>query len=33
MALGKSIVQFDLTDGRYWAQEVSRYAAANDPLD
>jgi glycosyltransferase involved in cell wall biosynthesis len=33
MALGKPIVQFDVTEGRYSAQEASLYAAANDPID
>src|SRR5688572_11684491 len=33
MALGKPIVQFDLTEGRYSAQEASLYAARNDPID
>jgi glycosyltransferase involved in cell wall biosynthesis len=33
MALGKPIVQFDLTEGRYSAQGASLYAARNDPLD
>ncbi|MEQ1579233.1 MAG: glycosyltransferase family 4 protein [Steroidobacteraceae bacterium] len=33
MALGKPIVQFDLTEGRYSAQEASLYAAANDTVD
>jgi len=33
MALGKPIVQFDLTEGRYSAQEASVYAAKNDPID
>ncbi|MCV7345095.1 glycosyltransferase family 4 protein [Mycolicibacterium rhodesiae] len=33
MALGKPIVQFDLTEGRYSAGEASLYAAKNDPLD
>jgi len=33
MALGKPIVQFDLTEGRYSAQEASLYARKNDPLD
>jgi glycosyltransferase involved in cell wall biosynthesis len=33
MALGKPIVQFDLTEGRYSAQEASVYAARNDPID
>jgi glycosyltransferase involved in cell wall biosynthesis len=30
MALGKPIVQFDLTEGRYSAQEASLYARPND---
>jgi glycosyltransferase involved in cell wall biosynthesis len=33
MALGKPIVQFDLTEGRFSAQEASLYAAKNDPRD
>jgi glycosyltransferase involved in cell wall biosynthesis len=33
MALGKPIVQFDVTEGRYSAGEASLYAAANDPVD
>ncbi len=33
MALGKPIVQFDVTEGRYSAQQASLYAAANDPVD
>jgi glycosyltransferase involved in cell wall biosynthesis len=33
MALGKPIVQFDVTEGRYSAQDASLYAAANDPDD
>jgi glycosyltransferase involved in cell wall biosynthesis len=33
MALGKPIVQFDLTEGRYSAQEASVYAARNDVID
>jgi glycosyltransferase involved in cell wall biosynthesis len=33
MALGKPIVQFDLTEGRYSAQEASLYARRNDPAD
>ncbi|WP_445167254.1 glycosyltransferase [Mycolicibacterium sp. Dal123E01] len=33
MALGKPIVQFDLTEGRYSAAEASLYAAKNDPQD
>jgi glycosyltransferase involved in cell wall biosynthesis len=33
MALGKPIVQFDLTEGRFSAGEASLYAAKNDPLD
>jgi glycosyltransferase involved in cell wall biosynthesis len=31
MALGKPIVQFDLTEGRFSAQEASVYAKRNDP--
>ena len=33
MALGKPIVQFDLTEGRYSAQEASVYAKRNDAID
>jgi glycosyltransferase involved in cell wall biosynthesis len=33
MALGKPIVQFDLTEGRVSAGEASLYARANDPVD
>jgi len=33
MALGKPIVQFDLKEGRYTAQEASLYAQKNDPVD
>lgn len=33
MALGKPIVQFDLTEGRYSAQEASLYAAPNNAKD
>ncbi len=33
MAVGKPIVQFDVTEGRYSAQESSLYARANDPVD
>jgi glycosyltransferase involved in cell wall biosynthesis len=33
MALGKPIVQFDLTEGRFTAQEASLYARSNDPVD
>jgi glycosyltransferase involved in cell wall biosynthesis len=33
MALGKPIVQFDLTEGRVSAQEASVYARRNDPHD
>jgi glycosyltransferase involved in cell wall biosynthesis len=33
MALGKPIVQFDLTEGRVSAQEASLYASRNDPID
>ena len=31
MALGKPIVQFDLAEGRFSAQDASLYAARNDP--
>jgi glycosyltransferase involved in cell wall biosynthesis len=33
MALGKPIVQFELTEGRYSAQDASCYARPNDPID
>jgi glycosyltransferase involved in cell wall biosynthesis len=33
MALGKPIVQFDLTEGRFSAQAASLYAKRNDPVD
>ncbi len=33
MALGKPIVQFDLTEGRFSAQDASLYAVNNDPQD
>jgi glycosyltransferase involved in cell wall biosynthesis len=33
MALGKAIVQFDLTEGRYSAQDASLYAAKNNAKD
>lgn len=33
MALGKPIVQFDLTEGRYSAQDASLYARRNDATD
>jgi glycosyltransferase involved in cell wall biosynthesis len=33
MALGKPIVQFDLTEGRFTAQRASLYAKKNDALD
>lgn len=33
MALAKPIVQFDLTEGRYSAQDASLYARPNDPRD
>jgi glycosyltransferase involved in cell wall biosynthesis len=33
MALGKPIVQFDLTEGRFSAQDASLYAQRNDPVD
>ncbi len=33
MALGKPIVQFDLTEGRFSAGEASLYATRNDPED
>ena len=33
MALGKPIVQFDLTEGRFSAQDSSLYAKENDEVD
>jgi glycosyltransferase involved in cell wall biosynthesis len=33
MALGKPIVQFDLTEGRYSAEQASLYARNNDEAD
>lgn len=33
MALGKPIVQFDMTEGRFSAGEASEYAKANDAVD
>ena len=33
MALAKPIVQFDLTEGRFSAQDASLYARHNDPVD
>lgn len=33
MALGKPIVQYDLTEGRVSAQDASLYAKPNDPID
>jgi glycosyltransferase involved in cell wall biosynthesis len=33
MALGKPIVQFDLMEGRYSAQQASAYASRNDAFD
>src|SRR5439155_3141823 len=33
MALGKPIVQFDLTEGRFSAQSASLYARRNDAVD
>jgi len=33
MALGKPIVQFDMTEGRFSAQEASLYAKPNDAVD
>jgi glycosyltransferase involved in cell wall biosynthesis len=33
MSLGKPIVQFDLSEGRFSAQEASLYARKNDPAD
>jgi glycosyltransferase involved in cell wall biosynthesis len=33
MALGKPIVQYDLTEGRFSAQDASLYAERNNPID
>jgi glycosyltransferase involved in cell wall biosynthesis len=33
MALAKPIVQFELAEGRYSAQDASLYASPNDPVD
>ena len=33
MALGKPIVQFDMTEGKFSARDASVYARANDPVD
>ena len=33
MVFSKPIVQFDVTEGRFSAQEASLYAKANDPID
>lgn len=33
MAVGKPIVQFEMTEGRFSAQEASLYARPNDPVD
>ncbi len=33
MSLEKAMVQFDVTEGRFSAQEASLYAKANDPVD
>lgn len=33
MALGKPIVQFDLTEGRFSAGDASLYARKNDEID
>jgi glycosyltransferase involved in cell wall biosynthesis len=33
MALGKPIVQFEVKEGRFSAQDASLYARANDPID
>lgn len=33
MAVGKPIVQFEMTEGRYSAREASLYAKPNDPVD
>ena len=32
MSLGKAMVQFDVTEGRFSAQDASLYARANDPV-
>jgi glycosyltransferase involved in cell wall biosynthesis len=33
VAVGKPIVQFDLKEGRFSAQDASLYARPNDPID
>lgn len=33
MAMGKAMVQFDVKEGRFSAQDASLYAKANDPVD
>jgi glycosyltransferase involved in cell wall biosynthesis len=33
MAMGKPIVQFDVREGRFSAQDASLYAKPNDPVD
>lgn len=33
MALGKAMVQFDVAEGRFSAQDASLYAKSNDPVD
>jgi glycosyltransferase involved in cell wall biosynthesis len=33
MAMGKPMVQFEVTEGRYSAGESSDYARKNDPVD
>lgn len=33
MALGKAMVQFEVTEGRFSAQDASLYAKPNDPVD
>ena len=33
LALGKPIVQFDLTEGRFSAQDASLYAKKNQPVE
>jgi len=33
MAMGKAIVQFDVAEGRFSAQQASLYANSNDPVD
>ena len=33
MSLGKAMVQFDVTEGKFSAREASLYAKPNDPRD